>query len=68
MEWPSDTLVVPGAVLGSPLGATIVSCAAHKLQAVVFQCTLQREDERGQNAQCGLGSVVEVALEIYQAL
>ena len=38
MEWPSDTLVVPGAVLGPPLGASIVSCAAHKLQAVVYPC------------------------------
>ena len=38
VEWPSDTLVVPGAVLDPSQWCEHFSCAAHKLQAVVFPC------------------------------
>ena len=68
VEWPSDALVVARAVLDPPLGASTVSCAAHKLQAVVFLYILLRDEAPRQNPQCGLRSVVEVASEIYQAL
>ena len=66
VRWSGPALVVLGAALWP--SAWCEHCPAHKLHRVVFPFILLREEARGRNALCGLGSVVEVASEILQAL